>query len=171
MKFNTKTIHGGQKHDLAYGAVMPPIYQTSTYAQTIPGEHKGFEYSRTHNPTRQALENAFASIENGEYGLAFGSGIAAIDAVIKLLRSGDEVISTNDIYGGSYRLFTKSFPSAAVIHTLIPTVGAIMPTRQIKSPTSSPSMNSHIKQAFKANTDTEIMKEVTRNCFSLKMIF
>ena len=109
MKFNTKTIHGGQKHDTAYGAVIPPIYQTSTYAQSTPGGHKGYEYSRTHNPTRSALENAFASIENGNYGLAFGSGLAAIDAVIKLLEPGDEVISTNDLYGGSYRLFTKIF--------------------------------------------------------------
>ncbi|VAV86328.1 Cystathionine gamma-lyase [hydrothermal vent metagenome] len=109
MKFNTKTIHGGQEHDPAYGAVMPPIYQTSTYAQSTPGGHKGFEYSRTHNPTRKALESAFASIENANYGLAFGSGLAAIDAVIKLLKPGDEVISTNDLYGGTYRLFTKVF--------------------------------------------------------------
>lgn len=109
MKFNTKVIHGGQKHDAAYGAVMPPIYQTTTYAQTTPGGHKGYEYSRTHNPTRNALENAFASIENGNYGLAFGSGLAAIDAVVKLLKPGDEVISTNDLYGGSFRLFTKIF--------------------------------------------------------------
>lgn len=109
MKFNTKTIHGGQSHEPAYGAVMPPIYQTSTYAQSTPGGHKGYEYSRTHNPTRTALENAFASIENGQYGLAFASGLAAIDAVMKLLKPGDEVISTNDLYGGSYRLFTKIF--------------------------------------------------------------
>jgi len=109
MKFNTKTIHGRQEHEKAYGAVMSPIYQTSTYAQSTPGGHKGYEYSRTHNPTRNALENAFASIENGEYGLAFGSGLAAIDAVIKLLKPGDEVISTNDLYGGTYRLFTKIF--------------------------------------------------------------
>ncbi len=109
MKFNTKTIHGGQEHDKAYGAVMPPIYQTSTYAQTTPGGHKGYEYSRTHNPTRNALENAFASIENGKFGLAFGSGLAAIDAVMKLLKPGDEIISTNDLYGGTYRLFTKVF--------------------------------------------------------------
>jgi cystathionine beta-lyase len=109
MKFNTKTIHGGQEHDPAYGSVMPPIYQTSTYAQTTPGGHKGYEYSRTHNPTRNALEKSFASIENGNYGLAFGSGLAAIDAIIKLLKPGDEVISTNDLYGGSYRLFTKIF--------------------------------------------------------------
>ncbi len=109
MKFNTKVIHGGQEHDAAYGAVMPPIYQTSTYAQTTPGGHKGYEYSRTHNPTRNALENAFASIENGNYGLAFGSGLAAIDAIIKLLKPGDEVVSTNDLYGGSFRLFTKIF--------------------------------------------------------------
>ena len=109
LRFNSKTIHGGQHHDPAYGAVMPPIYQTSTYAQTTPGGHKGFEYSRTHNPTRQALEKSLASIENGKYGLAFGSGLAAIDAVLKLLQPGDEVVSTNDLYGGSYRLFTKIF--------------------------------------------------------------
>jgi cystathionine beta-lyase len=109
MKFNTKTIHGGQEHDKAYGSVMPPIYQTSTYAQSTPGGHKGYEYSRTHNPTRNALEKSFASLENGKYGLAFGSGLAAIDAVIKLLKPGDEVISTNDLYGGTYRLFTKIF--------------------------------------------------------------
>ena len=110
MKFNTKTIHGGQHNvDPAYGSVMPPIYQTSTYSQTTPGGHKGFQYSRSGNPTRAALERAFASIENGEFGLAFGSGLAAIDAVMKLLKPGDEVISTNDLYGGTYRLFTKIF--------------------------------------------------------------
>jgi len=109
MKFNTKTIHGNQKHDPSTGAVMPPIYQTSTYAQESPGKHKGFEYSRTGNPTRTALENAFASIENGRYGLAFASGLAAIDAVIKLLKPGDEVISTSDLYGGTYRIFTQVF--------------------------------------------------------------
>ena len=109
LRFNTKTIHGGQAPDPAYGAVMPPIYQTTTYAQTTPGGHKGFEYSRTHNPTRQALEKALASIENGKHGLAFGSGLAAIDAILKLLKPGDEVISTNNLYGGSYRLFTKIF--------------------------------------------------------------
>ena len=109
LKFNSKTIHGGQQPDKAYGAVMPPIYQTSTYAQTTPGGHQGFEYSRSANPTRTALENSLASIENGNYGLAFGSGLAAIDAVIKLLNPGDEVVSTNDLYGGSYRLFKKIF--------------------------------------------------------------
>ncbi len=109
MKFNTKTIHGGQEPDAAYGAVMPPIYQTSTYAQSTPGGHKGFEYSRSGNPTRTALENSLASIENGNYGMAFGSGLAAIDAVIKLLEPGDEVVSTSDLYGGSYRLFTSIF--------------------------------------------------------------
>lgn len=109
MKFNTKVIHGGQHHDPSTGAVMPPIYQTSTYAQSSPGKHKGYEYSRTANPTRTALECALASIENGKYGLAFASGLAAIDAVIKTLKSGDEVISTNDLYGGTYRIFTKIF--------------------------------------------------------------
>jgi cystathionine beta-lyase/cystathionine gamma-synthase len=109
LHFNSQTIHGGQEPDKAYGAVMPPIYQTSTYAQTTPGGHKGFEYSRTHNPTRQALERALASIEAGEFAFAFGSGLAAMDAVLKLLKPGDEVISTDDLYGGSYRLFTKIF--------------------------------------------------------------
>ena len=109
LHFNSQTIHGGQVPDKAYGAVMPPIYQTSTYAQTTPGGHKGFEYSRTHNPTRQALERSLANIEAGEFGFAFGSGLAAMDAVLKLLKPGDEVISTDDLYGGSYRLFTKIF--------------------------------------------------------------
>ncbi|WP_421824069.1 cystathionine gamma-synthase [Flagellimonas oceanensis] len=105
LKFNSRAIHGGQQPDAAYGAVMPPIYQTSTYAQPTPGGHKGFEYSRGANPTRTALENAIASLENGQFGMAFGSGMAAIDAVMKLLVPGDEVICTSDLYGGSYRLF------------------------------------------------------------------
>ncbi len=115
MKFNTKTIHGGQHNvDPAYGAVMPPIYQTSTYSQTTPGGHKGYEYSRSANPTRTALEKALASIENGKFGLAFGSGLAAIDAVMKLFKPGDEIISTSDLYGGSYRLFTKIFEGLGI---------------------------------------------------------
>ena len=109
LQFNSKTIHGGQQPDRGYGAVMPPVYLTSTYAQSTPGGHKGYEYSRTHNPTRTALEAALASIEDGTHGFCFGSGMAAIDAVIKLLSPGDEVISTNDLYGGSYRIFTKIF--------------------------------------------------------------
>ncbi|PCE62857.1 cystathionine gamma-synthase [Sediminicola luteus] len=109
LKFNSKAIHGGQSPDKAYGAVMPPIYQTSTYAQSTPGGHQGFEYSRSGNPTRAALESALASIENGSYGLGFASGLAAMDAVMKLLQPGDEVISTNDLYGGSYRLFKQVF--------------------------------------------------------------
>ena len=119
MKIKTKTIHGGQILEKGYNAVMPPIYQTSTYAQKSPGTHKGFEYSRTHNPTRTALENSLASIENGKYGLAFGSGLAAIDAVLKLLKPGDEVISTNDLYGGSYRLFTKIFEKYGLVFHFI----------------------------------------------------
>ncbi|MDP5101795.1 MAG: aminotransferase class I/II-fold pyridoxal phosphate-dependent enzyme, partial [Nonlabens sp.] len=110
MKFNTKAIHGGQQNvDPAYNSVMPPIYQTTTFKQDSPGNHKGFEYARSGNPTRAALERSLASIENGHYGIAFGSGLAAIDAVLKLLKPGDEVICTNDLYGGSYRLFTKIF--------------------------------------------------------------
>lgn len=115
MKFNTKTIHGGQKDiDPAYGSVMPPIYQTTTYKQSTPGGHKGFEYSRSGNPTRAALEKSLASIENGNFGLAFGSGLAAIDAVIKLFAPGDEIISTSDLYGGSYRLFTRIFENLGI---------------------------------------------------------
>ena len=115
MKFNTKTIHGGQNIDPAFNSVMQPIYQTSTYAQQSPGVNKGFEYSRTHNPTRTALQNSFASLENAKYGVAFSSGLAAIDAIIKLLSPGDEVISTNDLYGGTFRLFTKIFEKYGVI--------------------------------------------------------
>ncbi len=109
MKFNTKAIHGGQEPDSATGAVMTPIYQSSTFAQESPGKHKGYAYARTSNPTRTALEKAFASIENAEYGFAFSSGIAATDCVMRLLSPGDEVIAGDDLYGGTYRLFTTLF--------------------------------------------------------------
>ena len=109
MKFGTKAIHAGVEPDPTTGAIMTPIYQTSTYVQAAPGDHKGYEYSRTHNPTRTALQNALAALENGTHGLCFSSGMASIDALVKLLRPGDEVVSTNDLYGGTYRLFTKIF--------------------------------------------------------------
>ncbi len=109
MKLATKLIHAGVEPDPSTGAIMTPIYQTSTYVQTAPGDHKGYEYARTQNPTRTALQNALAAIENGKYALCFGSGMAATDAVIKLLNPGDEVIAANDMYGGTYRLFTKIF--------------------------------------------------------------
>ena len=109
MKLATKMIHAGAEPDAATGAIMTPIYQTSTYVQEAPGKHKGFEYARSQNPTRQKLEEALAIIENGKFGLAFSSGVAATDAVIKLLQPGDEVICGNDMYGGTYRLFTKIF--------------------------------------------------------------
>jgi cystathionine beta-lyase/cystathionine gamma-synthase len=109
MKLATKFIHAGAEPDPSTGAIMTPIYQTSTFVQAAPGQHKGFEYARSQNPTRFALEEALAVIENGKYGLAFSSGVAATDAVIKLLQPGDEVIATNDMYGGTYRLFTKIF--------------------------------------------------------------
>lgn len=109
MKFGTKTIHAGVEPDPSTGAIMTPIFQTSTYVQRSPGDHQGYEYSRTHNPTRTALQNNLAALENGKYGLCFSSGLGAIDAIIKLLNPGDEVISTNDLYGGSYRIFTKVF--------------------------------------------------------------
>jgi len=109
MKFGTKAIHAGVQPDSATGAIMTPIYQTSTYVQEGVGNHKGYEYSRTLNPTRHALEKNLAAIENGKYGACFGSGLAAIDCVIKMLNPGDEVISTNDLYGGSYRIFKTIF--------------------------------------------------------------
>mgnify|MGYP000981081797 CR=1 FL=1 len=109
MKLATKLIHGGVEPDPSTGAIMTPIYQTSTYAQEAPGKNKGYEYARSQNPTRKALEDALAISENGKYGLCFSSGVAATDAVIKLLQPGDEVIAGNDMYGGTYRLFTKVF--------------------------------------------------------------
>ena len=109
MKFGTKAINAGLQPDSATGAIMTPIYQTSTYIQDGIGNHKGFEYSRTGNPTRNALESNLAAIENGKYCACFGSGLAAIDCVIKMLNPGDEVISTNDLYGGSYRIFKTIF--------------------------------------------------------------
>jgi cystathionine beta-lyase/cystathionine gamma-synthase len=109
MRSATKYIHAGMTPDPSTGAIIPPIYQTSTYVQEAPGVNKGYEYARSQNPTRKALEDAYAVIENGNYALAFGSGVAATDAVIKLLQPGDEVICANDMYGGTYRLFTKVF--------------------------------------------------------------
>ena len=109
MKFGTKVIRAGITPDETTGAVMTPIYQTSTYHQVVPGEHKGFEYSRTQNPTRKVLEDNLAALEEGKHGLCFASGMAAIDCVLRLLKPGDEVVSTNDLYGGSYRIFTKVY--------------------------------------------------------------
>ncbi len=115
MKFGTKAIHGGLEPDPATGAIMTPIYQTSTYVQEGIGIHKGYTYSRSGNPTRNALENNLAAIENGKYGACFGSGLAAIDCVIKMLNPGDEVISTDDLYGGSYRLFTTIYEKYGIV--------------------------------------------------------
>jgi cystathionine beta-lyase len=109
MKLGTKLIHAGVAPDPSTGAIMTPIFQTSTYVQSAPGVHKGYEYARTQNPTRDALQQALAAIENGTHGICFGSGLAATDAVMKLLSPGDEVIATNDLYGGTYRIFTKVF--------------------------------------------------------------
>ena len=109
MRFGTKAIHAGVEPDPTTGAIMTPIYQTSTYVQASPGDHKGYEYSRTHNPTRTALQNALAALENGTHGLCFATGMASIDAICKLFKPGDEIVSTNDLYGGTYRLFTKIF--------------------------------------------------------------
>src|ERR1044071_716746 len=109
MRLPTKLIHGGIEPDPSTGAIMTPIFQTSTYVQSAPGKNKGFEYARSQNPTRKALEEGLALIENGKFGLAFSSGVAATDAVLKLLAPGDEIIAGNDMYGGTWRLFTKVF--------------------------------------------------------------
>lgn len=113
-KLDTKLIHAGVSPDPTTGAIMTPIYQTSTYVQAAPGDHKGYEYARTQNPTRDALQASLAAIENGKYGLCFGSGMAATDAVVKLLAPGDEVIVSNDLYGGTYRLMTKIFANYGI---------------------------------------------------------
>ncbi|CAD0003183.1 cystathionine gamma-synthase [Flavobacterium chungangense] len=115
MKFNTKVIHGGQHHDPSTGAVMPPVYQTSTYIQTSPGQPLGdYEYSRASNPTRTALENALASIENGTRGLAFSSGLAATDCILRSFKAGDEVIAMDDLYGGTYRMFSRIYKDSGI---------------------------------------------------------
>lgn len=120
MKFGTKAIHNGITPDTATGAIMTPIYQTSTYVQESVGNHKGFQYSRTGNPTRSILEANIAAIENGKYGAAFGSGLAAIDCVIKMLKPGDEVISTNDLYGGTFRIFKTIFEKYGIKFHFVP---------------------------------------------------
>jgi len=114
MKFGTKAIHAGQEPDPTTGAIMTPIYQTSTFWQESPGKHKGYAYARGKNPTRNALEKCIAALENGKHGLCFSSGMGAIDAVAKLLRPGDEVITGNDLYGGTYRMFTKVFANFGI---------------------------------------------------------
>ena len=121
MKPATRFIHAGAHPDPTTGAIMTPVYQTSTYVQEAPGVNKGFEYARSQNPTRKALEEALAGIENGQYGLAFSSGVAATDAVIKLLSPGDEVICANDMYGGTYRLFTKVFERFGIVFKYVDT--------------------------------------------------
>lgn len=121
MKLATKYIHAGTEPDPSTGAIMTPIYQTSTYVQQSPGVNKGFEYARSQNPTRKALEEAYAQIENGGFGLAFSSGVAATDAVIKLLAPGEEVIAANDMYGGTYRMFTKIFSKYGIVFTYVDT--------------------------------------------------
>ncbi len=123
-KAATKFIHAGTTPDPSTGAIMTPIYQTSTYVQEAPGINKGYEYARSQNPTRKALEDALAIIENGKHGLAFGSGVAATDAVIKLLNPGDEVICANDMYGGTYRLFTKIFEKYGIKFIYVDTTNA-----------------------------------------------
>ena len=117
LRFGTRAVHAGVEPDPTTGAIMTPIYQTSTYVQAAPGDHKGYEYSRTQNPTRTALQNSLAALENGKHGLCFSSGMAAIDNLLKTLKPGDHVVSTNDLYGGTYRLFTKVFATYGITFT------------------------------------------------------
>ena len=119
MRFGTKAIHAGVEPDPSTGAIMTPIFQTSTYVQRGPGDHDGYEYSRTHNPTRTALQNSLAALENGKHGLCFATGMGSIDALIKHLKPGDHVLSTNDLYGGTYRLFTKIYQEFGIKFTFI----------------------------------------------------
>jgi cystathionine gamma-lyase len=133
MKFATKAIHAGVHPDPTTGAIMTPIYQTSTYAQRSPGDNKGYEYSRTHNPTRTQLQDALAALDGGEHGLAFASGMAAIDCVLRLLKPGDEVISTDDLYGGSYRIMTKVYEPLGINFHFVP-MGDLAAVREKISP-------------------------------------
>lgn len=145
MKFNTKTIHGGQQPEETTGAVMPPVFLTSTFAQSSPGEHKGYAYARGTNPTRTALEKSFAAIENGTHGFAFASGMAAVDAVLRLLKPGDEVIAGDDLYGGTYRMFIQLFQKYGLefsfvnMNTIANVTNAITPNTKlvwIETPTN-----------------------------------
>lgn len=120
MKFATKAIHAGVEPDPTTGAIMTPIYQTSTYVQEAPGKHKGYEYARTQNPTRNALQAALAALENGKHGLCYASGLASIDAILKLFKPGDEIIATNDLYGGTYRIFTKIYSNFGLKFHFVP---------------------------------------------------
>lgn len=119
VKFETKVLHAGIEPDPTTGAIMTPIFQTSTYVQAAPGDHKGFEYSRTHNPTRDALQNNLAALEQTNHALCFSTGMGSIDACVKLLKPGDHVVSTNDLYGGTYRLFTKIFEPLGIVFSFV----------------------------------------------------
>ena len=136
-RFDTRAIHAGQPNDLATGSVTTPIHQTSTFGQTEPGVNKGYCYARTGNPTRSALEENLAAVENARHGLAFASGMAAIHAVLSLLRRGDHVVSTQDLYGGAWRIFTKVFSRFGLDFTFVDTSdptaveGAIRPETKL----------------------------------------
>ena len=154
MKFGTKAIHSGIHPDPSTGAIMTPIFQTSTYVQDEPGKHKGFEYARTQNPTRNVLEENIASLENGRYGICFASGLAAMDAIIKTLKSGDEVLSVNDLYGGSYRLLTKVYSQFGIQSRFVDLSDAKRPfalTLGSKSRHSTSTMERSYYQILKSN--------------------
>ncbi len=170
----TQYIHAGSTPDPSTGAIMTPIYQTSTYVQTAPGINQGYEYARSQNPTRKALEDAYAILENAKYALAFGSGVAATDAIIKLLAPGDEVICAEDMYGGSYRIFTKVFARFGIIFTMVDTTNAINVANAISEKTkmvwletpTNPLMNITDIAAIAAITKAKNLLLVVDNTFA-----
>ncbi len=174
MKPATKFIHAGAEPDPSTGAIMTPVYQTSTYIQEAPGVNKGFEYARSQNPTRKALEEALAIIENGKFGLAFSSGVAATDAVIKLLAPGDEVICANDMYGGTYRLFTKVFERFGIVFKYVDTTNTENVSAAVSSKTklvwletpTNPLMNITDIAAVAAVTKTKNILLAVDNTFA-----
>jgi cystathionine beta-lyase/cystathionine gamma-synthase len=170
----TKYIHAGSTPDPSTGAIMTPIYQTSTYVQEAPGVNKGYEYARSQNPTRKALEEAYAVLENAKYALAFGSGVAATDAIIKLLAPGDEVVCAEDMYGGSYRIFTKVFARFGIIFTMVDTTTASNVEKAISEKTkmvwletpTNPLMNITDIEAIAAITKPKNLLLVVDNTFA-----
>jgi cystathionine beta-lyase/cystathionine gamma-synthase len=157
----TQYIHAGSTPDPSTGAIMTPIYQTSTYVQESPGVNKGYEYARSQNPTRKALEDALAILENAKYALAFGSGVAATDAIIKLLQPGDEVVCAEDMYGGSYRIFTKVFARFGIVFTMVDTTNAINVANAISEKTKMVWLETPTNPLMNI-TDIEAIAQITK---------
>lgn len=161
MKFGTKAIHQGVKADPNTGAIMTPIYQTSTYVQSAPGEHLGYDYSRAQNPTREVLENNIAALENAQYGACFSSGMAATDAILKLLKPGDEVIATNDLYGGTHRIFTQVYKDFGLDFHFLDTSNELFVEDAVNEKTRMLWIETPTNPALKI-TDIEKMAEIAQ---------